>query len=64
MEKAVLDYLYINFKSATKANLQEWRFKGKEFLARADMDKFNRYVKAFNSPSLKKRAKEFINFIK
>jgi len=64
MEKAVLDYLYLNSKSTTKADLQEWRFEGRDFFARADIDKFNRYLKAYNSPALEKRAKEFINFIK
>ena len=64
MEKAVLDYLYINSKSTRKEDLQEWRFEGREFLAKADLNKFNRYVKAFNSPSLEKRVKQFINFIK
>lgn len=64
MEKAVLDYLYFNPKSTQKADLQEWRFNGKDFLARADMSKFHRYVKVFNSPSLEKRAKQFINFVK
>lgn len=64
IEKAVLDYLYLNSKSTTKADLQEWRFNSQEFLARADMDKFNRYVKVFNSSSLERRAKQFIKFIK
>ena len=64
MEKAVLDYLYLNSKSARPADLQEWRFNGRDFLARADLSKFNRYVKAFNSPVLEKRAKQFMNFVK
>lgn len=63
MEKAVLDYLYLNSKSTRKTDLQEWRFEGREFLARADLNKFYRYVKAYSSPSLEKRAKQFIDFI-
>lgn len=63
IEKAVLDYLYLNSKSTRKADLQEWRFNAQEFLARADMDKWGRYLKVFNSPSLERRAKQFIKFI-
>jgi predicted transcriptional regulator of viral defense system len=63
IEKAVLDYLYLNPKSARKGDLQEWRFNAQEFLARVDMEKFNRYVKVFNSPSLERRAKQFIRFV-
>jgi predicted transcriptional regulator of viral defense system len=64
IEKAVLDYLYLNPMSTKKTDLEEWRFNGKEFLDRADISKFNRYVKIFNSPSLERRAKQFIKFIK
>jgi predicted transcriptional regulator of viral defense system len=63
MEKAVLDYLYLNPASTRTADLQEWRFEASEFLARADRAKFSRYVRAFNSPSLAKRAKQFMHFI-
>lgn len=63
MEKAVLDYLYLNPNSTSKADLKEWRFEGREFLAQADLNKFNRYLKAYKSPALEKRAKKFINFI-
>lgn len=64
MEKAVLDYLYLNPKSTRRADLEEWRFEGREFLARVDLNKFNRYIKIFNNPSLERRVKQFINFIK
>ena len=64
IEKAVLDYLYLNTNATKKADLEEWRFNRQEFLARADMEKFNRYLKVFNSPSLERRAKQFIKFIK
>lgn len=64
VEKAVLDYLYLNPKSATKADLEEWRFNGKDFLAQADLSKFDRYAKVFNSRSLERRAKQFMSFIR
>jgi predicted transcriptional regulator of viral defense system len=64
MEKAVLDYLYLNHKSTNKADLEEWRFESKGFLAQIDQNKFNRYLTVFNSPALEKRVKQFMNFIK
>lgn len=64
IEKAVLDYLYLYPHVTNLADLHEWRFNGEEFLATADIHKFNRYVKVFNSKSLEKRAKELLNFIK
>ncbi|MBI2427114.1 MAG: hypothetical protein HYV34_04670 [Candidatus Kerfeldbacteria bacterium] len=64
IEKAVLDYLYLNPASTRKADLLEWRFEASEFLAKADITKFNRYVQVFQSPSLARRAKLFMNFMK
>jgi hypothetical protein len=54
----------LNPGSTRKEDLMEWRFNGREFLVHANMDKFNRYVSIFNSPSLEKRAKQFLEFIK
>ncbi len=64
IEKAVLDYLYLNPRATRKEDLEEWRFNGQEFLTRADLGKFNRYIKAFNSPSLERRAKQFLSYIR
>jgi predicted transcriptional regulator of viral defense system len=63
MEKAVLDYLYLNPNSTRREDLVEWRFNAREFLEHADMDKFKRYVSIFHSPSLEKRVKQFLAFI-
>ena len=63
IEKAVLDYLYLNPTSTKKVDLQEWRFNRQEFLEQVDMSKFDKYVKVFDSPSLERRAKQFIKFI-
>lgn len=63
IEKVILDYLYLNPQSTRTADLQEWRFHSKEFLDKVDLHKFNRYMKAFHSRSLEKRAEEFIQFI-
>jgi predicted transcriptional regulator of viral defense system len=64
MEKAVLDYLYLNPKCTRKADLEEWRFEAAEFLTRADLNKFNKYLKIYGSPSMERRAQQFINFIR
>ena len=63
IEKAVLDYLYLNPTSTQQVDLSEWRFNKEEFLARVNMDKFKMYAKAFGSQSLEQRAKQFLKFI-
>ena len=52
MEKALLDYLYLNPKIAGEADFHEWRFNSEEFLARADMLKLNAYAEAFHNKRL------------
>lgn len=63
IEKALLDYFYINQRFASEADFFELRFNGKEFLARADMAKFNNYLTAFNNNRLSKRMNKFLYFI-
>ncbi|HEY4515212.1 MAG TPA: hypothetical protein VJJ22_03595 [Candidatus Paceibacterota bacterium] len=63
MEKAVLDYLYLNPKIAKEADFHEWRFNSREFLERANMDKLRRYSKAFASKSLLARLDQIIVFM-
>ena len=63
IEKAVLDYLYLNPTMSDKENFAEWRFDIDEFKQRADMQKFYRYLAIFNSPSLNKRVNRFIKYI-
>ena len=63
IEKAVLDYLYINPQIQSDADFFELRFNSQEFLAKADMQKFNQYLAAFKNKSLEKRAEGFLNFI-
>lgn len=63
IEKAVLDYLYLNPRMADEASFFEWRFNGEEFLAKADPVKFMEYLKIFNNKRLEKRAKKFLAYI-
>jgi len=64
IEKAVLDYLYINPQLETEADLFELRFNSGEFQAKADMPKLNQYLVAFKNKSLSKRVEIFLQFIK
>lgn len=63
IEKAVLDYLYLNPVMSDADNFTEWRFDFETFKSNADMEKFYRYLKNFNSPSLDQRVKRFIKFM-
>ncbi|KKP33292.1 MAG: hypothetical protein A2312_01895 [Candidatus Staskawiczbacteria bacterium RIFOXYB2_FULL_32_9] len=64
IEKTVLDYLYLNPQMQNDANFSEWRFNAQDFLAKADLAKFNDYLKVFSNKQLNKRVEKFLNFIK
>jgi predicted transcriptional regulator of viral defense system len=64
IEKTVLDYLYLNPQMQNEANFSEWRFNAQDFLAKANLEKFNKYLKVFGSKQLNKRAEKFLKFIK
>lgn len=63
IEKAVLDYLYFHPEMSDEAALYEWRFNGEEFLAKVNMEKFQKYLEAFETKSLERRAKRFLKFL-
>ena len=63
IEKAVLDYLYINPQIENEADFFELRFNAQEFLDKADMQKLNKYLAIFKNKSLEKRVEKFLNFI-
>lgn len=60
MEKAVLDYLYLNPTIAQEADFHEWRFNSQEFLARADLAKMREYAKQFKNKRLIERLEKLI----
>ncbi len=64
MEKAVLDYLYLNPRIAEEADFYEWRFNSEEFLAKADAQKLNTYAEAFHNRRLTARLKKILLFMK
>lgn len=63
IEKAVLDYFYVNSNLKNDNDFFEMRFNIKSFKENADMEKFNRYLNAFNNKSMKRRIKKFLKFI-
>ena len=63
LEKAVLDYLYLN-PSITKPNdFAEWRFNSREFLERVDLRKLRRYATAFGGRPFRARLERLLTLI-
>ena len=62
IEKAVLDYFYLNPIMSDEKNFIEWRFNFDEFKSKADMQKFLSFLNNFNSPSLTNRVQKFIKY--
>lgn len=63
IEKAVLDYLYLNPEMSQDEDFSEWRFNGQEFENRYSKEKFLRYLDVFDNKSLKKRARRLIKYV-
>lgn len=63
IEKAVLDFLYLNPQMSNQAAFFEWRFNNKDFLAKADMTKFSKYLDIFKNKRMSGRAKMFLDFL-
>lgn len=63
IEKAVLDYFYLNAYLNTENDFAGLRFKSEEFKSAADRNKFNQYLKEFGNKSLEKRIKVFLKHI-
>jgi predicted transcriptional regulator of viral defense system len=64
IEKAALDYLYLNSHINSKKDFDGLRFNFFEFKIRADMNKFKKYSNAFHNKALSVRVNEFISYIK
>lgn len=63
IEKAVLDYLYLNSHIRSEKDFTGLRFNVSEFKAKADMGKLRKYIEAFHSQALLVRANKFIKYI-
>ncbi|MEI8343847.1 MAG: hypothetical protein WCF93_02785 [Candidatus Moraniibacteriota bacterium] len=60
IEKAVLDYFYINSKLKTVGEFEELRINQDTFKERVDVEKLKRYLTAFKNKALEKRIHKFI----
>ncbi|OHB17912.1 MAG: hypothetical protein A2734_02730 [Parcubacteria group bacterium RIFCSPHIGHO2_01_FULL_40_30] len=63
MEKSVLDYLYFNSKINNDESFAGLRFNAAEFKEKADMEKLNKYLLAFDNEALTRRVKKFLVYI-
>ncbi len=63
MEKAALDYFYLNSHLETENDFAGMRFNGEEFTNKADKKKIERYLKEFNNKNLEIRFGRFLKFI-
>ena len=63
IEKAVLDYLYLNPNIVREADFHEWRFNSGEFLAHADIAKLRAYAQGSYRKSFCLRLEKLILLI-
>ncbi|MEO8231732.1 MAG: hypothetical protein ABI638_05595 [Ignavibacteriota bacterium] len=63
IEKAVIDYFYLNPQIKTNGHFEELRFNSKEFLENYNNEKMMQYIELFSNKSLNKRMTHFISFI-
>jgi predicted transcriptional regulator of viral defense system len=63
IEKAVLDFFYINPRLKTEADFFELRINGEEFKTRVNNEKLEKYLTAFNNKSLERRVRNFLKDI-
>lgn len=64
MEKALLDYFYLNPDLKTDDDFSELRINRSELLNQLNQNKLNKYLAAFGSRALKKRVLRFLEFIR
>ena len=63
IEKATLDYFYLNSHLETKNDFTEMRFNSEKFADKANKEKLEQYLKEFNNKNLEKRFRKFLKFI-
>ena len=63
IEKALLDYLYLNTQIKTKDDFASMRFNNEAFKDNSDKKKLLSYLKIFNNKSLTKRLENFLKHI-
>ena len=63
IEKAIIDFFYLNSYLKNKDDFEGLRVNKEELLAKWDEEKLKKYLLIFNSKSLTKRLQSFINFM-
>ena len=64
IEKAILDFFYLNPRLEKEEDFASLRFNSEEFKAQADKNKINNYLSALGNKKLEKRFKNFLRHIK
>ena len=64
IEKAILDYLYVNPKMDNGYSFEGTRFAVTDLKDKINTDVFAKYLEAFNNKALEKRAQAFLTYIK
>jgi len=59
----VLDYLYLNPNIANENDFYEWRFRSREFLEQANLEKWRQYCAAFQNKKFSERAQKLLKLI-
>jgi hypothetical protein len=63
MEKAILDYFYINPALRTVDDFSSLRINREEMISRFDAERFNGYLQRFDHRRLSKTAKRFLGWL-
>jgi len=63
VEKAILDYFYLNPHLSSELDFDGLRFNADEFSRQADRNKLSSYLNAFGNKSLTKRVNKFLRHI-
>lgn len=63
IEKAILDYFYINSRFKKSGDFEELRINKDSFIERVDVAKLKNYLLQFNNKSLEKRVNKFLESI-
>ena len=63
IEKAILDYFYLNARIKADNDFSGLRFNVEEFKNNVDKSKLESYLKEFNNKNLEKRIKKFLKYI-
>lgn len=63
IEKAILDYFYVNPRIKTEEEFAELRINKETFQEKVNIEKFKQYLKQFNNKTLEKRVNKFLKYI-